>query len=95
VDHRAEWEESYLKAYKWLWGQFKGREQIEQEAFKIIKSYVKERYSVKEDALELDDKFIKSISVKIDSVKKGIDTREITITGKIPVAGNEYVFILI
>jgi hypothetical protein len=30
VNHRAEWEESYLKAYKWLWGQFKGREQIEQ-----------------------------------------------------------------
>jgi hypothetical protein len=80
VDHRVEWEESYLKAYRWLWGQFKGREQIEQEAFKIVKSYVKERYTVKPDALELDDKFIKSISDKIDLIKKGnLLSREIVI----------------
>ena len=90
VDHRTEWEESYLKAYNWLWGQFKRKEKIEQEAFKIIESFVIERYSVKEDALELDKQFIKNISDKIDSVRKGIISRGITVA-----PGKEYIFISI
>ncbi|CAB4413736.1 unnamed protein product [Rhizophagus irregularis] len=71
VDHKTEWEESYLRAYKWLWVQFKGKEKIEQEAFKIIESFVKERYSVKEDVMQLDEQFIKHIADKIDFIKKG------------------------
>ena len=70
VDHRYEWKDSYLKAYRWLWGQFKREEQIEDETFNIIKLFVKERYSVKEDVLELDNRFITSISDKVDFIKK-------------------------
>jgi len=71
VDHQNEWVESYLKSYRWLWGQFKGKEKIEEEAFKIIESFVKERYSVKEDVLELDKQFIKNVHDKLDSIRKG------------------------
>jgi hypothetical protein len=71
VDHKAEWEESYLRGYKWLWVQFKGKEKIEQEAFKIIESFVKERYTVKEDVMQLDQQFIAQIADKIDFIKKG------------------------
>ncbi|GES77937.1 hypothetical protein GLOIN_2v1539725 [Rhizophagus clarus] len=37
VDYRTEWKEFYLRSYEWLWLQFKRKEKIEQEAFKIIK----------------------------------------------------------
>ncbi len=74
VDHQTEWVESYLKSYRWLWGQFKGKEKIEQEAFKIIESFVKERYTVKEDVFELDKQFIKNIHDKLDSIRKGAVT---------------------
>ncbi|CAG8486360.1 2534_t:CDS:10, partial [Funneliformis caledonium] len=88
VEHQAEWKDTYLRSYRWLWGQFKSRESIEQEAFNIVSSYVKERYSVKEDAFELDSQFMKIISEEINSIRKG--SREITFGGGIVPAKTLY-----
>ena len=89
VDHQSEWKETYLRSYRWLWGQFKSKVQIEEETFEIIKSYVKERYKVNEDAIELDKNFISTISEEINSVRKG--SREITL-GSGSVSGKDYNF---
>jgi hypothetical protein len=89
VDHKTEWEESYLRSYKWLWVQFKGKEKIEQETFKIIESFVKERYNVKEEVMRLDQQFIAHIADKIDFIKKG------GVSVSRGISGKEYNFTLI
>ncbi|CAI2184396.1 5980_t:CDS:2, partial [Funneliformis geosporum] len=89
VDHHSEWKDTYLRSYRWLWGQFKSRELIETEAFTVVRSYVKERYSVKEEAYELDTKFMAIISEEINSIKKG-GFREVKFGGGIVPAKKLY-----
>ncbi|CAG8589293.1 862_t:CDS:10, partial [Diversispora eburnea] len=69
IDHKKEWVPTYEKSYKWLWGQFKGKEKVEQEAFQIIKSFVRDAYEVKEGVYELDATFEAEMEPTISNIK--------------------------
>ncbi|CAG8591221.1 5967_t:CDS:10, partial [Diversispora eburnea] len=69
IDHKKEWVPTYEKSYKWLWGQFKGKEKVEQEGFQIIKSFVRDVYEVEEGVYELDATFEVEMEPIISNIK--------------------------
>ncbi|CAG8604146.1 8880_t:CDS:2, partial [Scutellospora calospora] len=78
IDQKNEWYPSYEKTYRWIWAQFKGNESLEQEAFQIVQSFIKECYGINDDVLEMDLKFEGEINLMISSIKnKNPQVREI------------------
>ncbi|RHZ51819.1 hypothetical protein Glove_469g43 [Diversispora epigaea] len=69
TDHKKEWVPTYKKSYKWLWNRFKGKEKVEKEAFRIIKSFVRDEYEVKEGVYELDAAFEAEMKPIIANIK--------------------------
>jgi hypothetical protein len=71
VDHRTTWQAQYEISYSWLDNQFKGTESTEREVFSLMKTLTKERYSVDEKVLKIDDAFEASFKEKKELIRSG------------------------